>query len=117
MPEHYHLVVDLNDPAQLHVWLRDVQGHSGTELSRWLRETDCRAWQGQTPGSRVWKEQARALGIISESVLRTKIDYLHANPVRRGLAEGPGDWPWTSWRNYYLEDDSAFRVDRVGFVL
>jgi len=24
------------------------------------------------------------------------IDYIHANPTRRGLCERPEDWPWSS---------------------
>jgi putative transposase len=30
--------------------------------------------------------------------LRAVIDYLHANPVRRGLAANPKDWEWSSAR-------------------
>jgi putative transposase len=29
-----------------------------------------------------------------------KIDYLHANPVRRGLVERPEDWVWSSYRDH-----------------
>jgi hypothetical protein len=25
----------------------------------------------------------------------------------------PGDWPWSSWRYYYLNDLSALRMDRL----
>ena len=56
----------------------------------------------------VWKEQARALGIISDAVMRTKIDYAHNNPVKRNLVDDPSLWPWSSWRNYCLDDDSVF---------
>ena len=61
----------------------------------------------------VWKEQARALGIVSEAVLRAKIEYVHKNPVSRKLVDDPSQWPWSSWRNYHLDDDSVLRVDRV----
>jgi hypothetical protein len=35
------------------------------------------------------------------------------NPVKRGLVSQPGDWPWSSWRFYYLEDSSLLTMDRV----
>jgi len=28
------------------------------------------------------------------------LEYAHANPVRRGLCENPGQWKWSSWRHY-----------------
>ena len=35
------------------------------------------------------------------------------NPVRRGLVSSPGDWPWSSWRYYSLNDLSLLRMDRL----
>lgn len=37
MPEHYHMIATLKDPSALTDWLRDVQGHSATVMSCWLR--------------------------------------------------------------------------------
>jgi REP element-mobilizing transposase RayT len=120
MPEHYHLVVDLGRPDVLHQWLADFQRHTAHQLSAWLRETAHPAHlivyeRHADKGARVavWKEQARAVGITSARVLKTKIEYAHTNPVRRGLVENPGDWPWSSWRSYFLGDDEPLRVDRV----
>ena len=39
--------------------------------------------------------------------------YMHNNPVRRGLVAQPGDWPWSSWRYYYLDDSSVLAMDRL----
>jgi prepilin-type processing-associated H-X9-DG protein len=38
--------------------------------------------------------------ITSSAVLRAVIDYLHANPVRRGLVARAEDWEWSSARWY-----------------
>ena len=35
------------------------------------------------------------------------------NPVTRGLVSSPGDWPWSSWTFYYLQDASILRMDRM----
>jgi putative transposase len=120
MPEHYHVIVDLGQPDTLHNWLADVQRHTSNQLSRWLRETARPAHllvyqrhADKGASLAVWTEQARAVGILTSSVLKAKIDYLHRNPVRRGLVDDPGEWSWSSWRNYYLDDDSVFSVDRI----
>jgi putative transposase len=31
-----------------------------------------------------------------------KLDYVHHNPVRRGSVSSPDQWPWSSFRFYYL---------------
>ena len=36
----------------------------------------------------------------SESHVWETIDYIHANPVRRGLCAHPNDWEWSSARFY-----------------
>lgn len=120
MPEHYHLIVALEKAMHLHNWLRDLQGHTANELSKWLKATAhprhlsvFEAHSNGTSKLTVWKEQSRAVGITSLPVLHTKIEYLHANPVRRGLVDDPSDWMWSSWRNYFLDDESVFRVDKV----
>ena len=33
-------------------------------------------------------------------MLRAVIDYIHANPARRGLVAGAQDWEWSSARWY-----------------
>ncbi len=48
----------------------------------------------------VWKEQVRALAIYSEKKLYAMVNYIHANPVRRGLVMLPEEWSFSSWRFY-----------------
>ena len=120
MPEHYHLVLQLCEPNDLHGWLHDFQMHTSNELCKLLRAKaspkEMAVYAKHANGNSelaIWKEQARALGIVSERVLCTKIEYIHKNPVTRGLVSEPSQWPWPSWRNYYLDDDRVFQVDKV----
>jgi len=53
------------------------------------------------------------LNIWSEKKRLEKLTYMHNNPVKRGLAKEPGDWPWSSWRFYYREDASLLAMDRA----
>ena len=36
---------------------------------------------------------------------------LHRNPVRRGLAADPEDWPWSSYRHYLTGDERAVEIE------
>jgi REP element-mobilizing transposase RayT len=126
MPEHYHIALSLDEPSVLHSWLRDIHSHSSNEISKWLRDKETlkdyamgtmlsHFMQKAEAKSKltIWKEQARAEGILSAEVLRQKIDYIHANPVRRGLVVNPGDWPWSSWKAFYHDEQGVLAVDKI----
>jgi hypothetical protein len=38
--------------------------------------------------------------VISEAVMREKLDYIHQNPVKRGYVDEPEHWRYSSARNY-----------------
>ena len=38
--------------------------------------------------------------VVQFTTLQKMIDYIHMNPVRRGLVERPEDWHWSSARWY-----------------
>ena len=41
-----------------------------------------------------------------------KINYIHGNPVRRGLVGGPEEWLWSSYRSWMDGIDEPIRIDR-----
>lgn len=53
--------------------------------------------------------------ITGAKTIRATIDYLHANPVRRGLVESPADWRWSSAAYYAGEADIPLVPD-VGSI-
>lgn len=40
-----------------------------------------------------------------------KIDYIHMNPVRRGLCDTPASWPWSSGRAFETGKPDPIRID------
>ncbi len=53
------------------------------------------------------------MNIWSEKKRLEKLNYMHNNLVKRRLVKGAGDWPWSSWRFYYLGDGSVLAMDRM----
>ncbi|HEV2245619.1 MAG TPA: hypothetical protein VGW37_03120 [Terriglobia bacterium] len=53
------------------------------------------------------------MNIWTEKKQLEKLDYMHNNPVTRRLVGSPRDWPWSSWRYYFLEDESIMAMDRL----
>ena len=63
---------------------------------------------------RIGQRRFRPFNVYSRKKILEKLDDMHNNPVKRGLVTQPGDWPWSSWRIYYLNDASLLRMNRVG---
>jgi putative transposase len=56
----------------------------------------------------------RALRTVKE--YHEKVEYLHLNPVRRGLVLRPQDWRWSSMREY-AGGDAAEQARRCGLTI
>jgi putative transposase len=82
------------DAPQFISWMKDRQPNGRESLRFWQRGGgyDHNLW---TP-ARVWE----------------KIDYIHANPVRRGLVTRPEDWPWSSHADYVGLGQCPLPIDR-----
>jgi putative transposase len=50
--------------------------------------------------------------IFREKTVPAVVDYIHANPVRRGLVNDPLDWPWSSARFWDGREDALLRMDQ-----
>jgi REP element-mobilizing transposase RayT len=88
LPNHYHLLVRLEDGG-LSEGMRELNGC----FSRWSnRET------GRTREGHLVKNRFGAVDVIREGHLWTMFSYIPLNPVRAGLVERPEDWPWSGYR-------------------
>ena len=47
-----------------------------------------------------WQEGVHAELIFSEAMMREKLDYIHANPVKRGYVNLPEHWRYSSASSY-----------------
>ena len=43
--------------------------------------------------------------------LTSSVEYIHGNPVRRGLVENPEEWEWSSYRAWNRLDGCKLEVD------
>ena len=47
-----------------------------------------------------WQEGVHAELVFSEAMMREKLEYIHANPVKRGYVNLPEHWRYSSAANY-----------------
>ncbi|MCG6941173.1 MAG: hypothetical protein LJE69_07975 [Thiohalocapsa sp.] len=58
-----------------------------------------------------WQEGAHAEMVISDAVMRQKLDYIHRNPVKRGYVDLAEHWRYSSARNY-AGAEGLIEIDR-----
>jgi putative transposase len=88
MPNHYHLIVQLNDDG-LSDGMRELNGC----FSRW---SNLRA--GRTGTGHLWQNRFKSAGVVADGHLWEVFRYVPNNPVVGGLVGRPEEWPWTGYR-------------------
>jgi len=112
MPTHVHLiVVDADfDVPRLQQTLTDLRKYTGRLLANYC-DRHMPAAAGavlcQTPRTdrarQFWQQSRHPEAILSPGFWKTKIDYLHDNPCRKGLVRDATYWRFSS-AAYWLED-------------
>ena len=108
MPEHVHLLLYPRDET---VQVGQVAGCIKESVARpaiqylqehapqWIPRITVR--EGKRIRRRFWQPGGGYdRNVIKLPTVEKMIDYLHMNPVRRGLVSRPEDWPWSSARWY-----------------
>jgi putative transposase len=50
------------------------------------------------------------VAIYSQRVLCEKLNYIHHNPVKRGLVRNAEDWRWSSARDYASDTEGVIPI-------
>ncbi|MFG0329908.1 MAG: transposase [Phycisphaerales bacterium] len=118
MPEHAHLVVHPVEPSySIGAFLAAVKRPVAGAARRHLESTGRDDWLDRLTTSgrfRFWQPGGgHDRNIWSPRVLWNAIEYIHANPVRRGLVGRVTDWRWSSARFWLLGDADPMRMDPI----
>ncbi len=65
-------------------------------------------------GGHFWQRRFYDFNVWSARKVKEKLDYMHANPVKRKLVLDPKDWPWSSWSFYEKGEGGLIAIDLVG---
>jgi putative transposase len=104
MPEHVHIVLMPTEVAGLSKILMNLKRHSAWLLNRRLHR------KGGFWLDDFFDHWARDRKQVAES-----IEYLHNNPVRRGLVSKPEEYPYSSYLAWEQPENSRYQVDRELF--
>jgi REP element-mobilizing transposase RayT len=134
MPDHMHLILWPFGTATVSEIMRDYKKFTSTRIIRQAEVEQIEAWTaafeqveqieawtaafeqaGKETGrsdNKVWQDSYWDVNIYTERFLRQKLNYLHRNPVRAGLVAEPGEYMYSSYRNYVYGEDWLIEIDQ-----
>ena len=89
MPEHVHLLLSEPERGTLARVLQSLKGASA------------RMARHDSGGGPFWQARYFDRYMRDYAEFSEKLQYLHRNPVKRGLCASPEKWPWSSFRHYW----------------
>ncbi|MBI5266517.1 MAG: hypothetical protein HY851_04710 [candidate division Zixibacteria bacterium] len=101
MPSHVHVILGI-EGARLGAFMRDFKKYIAQKS----------AVVHGIRSDRIWMPRYDRVEIVSPKVLRTKLQYMHDNPVKATLVTSSEDWPWSSARAYAGRDETVIPVWR-----
>ena len=121
MPEHIHLIVrphrTMNDIGRIRRAIKEPVGRAAMKYIRahrpdWLPKLTRR--RGKRQERLFWQSGGGYDRNITEpTTLMTMIEYIHLNPVRRGLVEEAIDWEWSSAAQLTDNGTSPIHLDLI----
>jgi REP element-mobilizing transposase RayT len=114
MPTHVHAIVSSSDGSNLSDILRDARKFTAKEIVRHLKNDgnklfdwffrDSAKKDGRPEGSyKVWEGGFHPEALESEKFVVQKLEYIHQNPVRKGLVEKQEYWKYSS-AGFYINN-------------
>jgi putative transposase len=121
MPEHVHLIVfprrAVYDIADIRQAVKEPVARKGVAFLKshspdWLERIT--VIKGDRPRRYFWQPGGGYDRNIEEPrTLMSMIDYIHMNPVRRGLVQRAVDWKWSSASWFLEQRPSPVRLDPI----
>jgi len=120
MPEHMHIVIWIPNESTISNILKSIKSSVSKRALYWVRKNApdrIGAFKHVLPGGknelRFWQAGGGYERLLRNAKdVHEKIYYVHANPVRRGLAAEPIEWFWSSYRAYTQGIDEPISLDR-----
>lgn len=113
LPDHFHLLLSFPPDQNFADFLRDFKSALGRFVIDWAKAKNrtqllARLQLPTAPKRRkdprfcVLQPNSYVRAVLSSSMFKQKLDYIHANPVRERLVAHAVDYPYSSLRNYEL---------------
>jgi putative transposase len=117
MPEHVHLLI--SEPARgtpsivMQVLKQRVSRRPRRKKRGPAGQLKLALEGGEGLPPRFWQRRFFDFNVWSLKKRVEKLEYMHMNPVKRGLVTHPKRWPWSSFSFYSKLKQGLIRIDPV----
>ena len=117
MRNHIHLLMFLKDGKNLSPYMRDFKKFTSVKIRKQLETEERHSLVEQlrfTKGAqklKVWQDQFDDFYITNPKSFLTKLNYIHNNPLKRGLARSSADYRYSSAGFYEREIDGILKIN------
>ena len=115
MPEHIHLLI--GEPARgtpstvMQVLKQRVSQQLRRKRRALAAQLNALVDRSGDPLPRFWQLRFHDFNVWSRKKKVEKLQYMHLNPVKRGLVVHPKDWPWSSFLFYSKRESGLAPID------
>lgn len=109
MPEHIHLLIsepNRGDPSTVMRVLKQRVSRKMRRRRKAASEKQLLLWECPALSSypRFWQRRFYDFNVWSAHKHHEKLNYMHFNPVKRGLVSHAKEWRWSSYRFYWRRE-------------
>lgn len=105
MRNHAHLLIDTGNSS-----ISEIMKSLGISYAQWYNRKNERC-------GHVFQDRFKSEPVENDSYLFTVIRYIHQNPVKAGIVAKAEDYPWSSCRSYYGEEESLPGLTHTQYIL
>jgi len=99
MPEHFHIIIQPSDEYPLSKIMNFIKGNFSRKYNQIYNRTNP-----------VWQRRYYETVLRSEKGMINKIDYIHKNPVRKGLVTDLSYYEFSSYNQYFGETREKIQI-------
>lgn len=120
MDNHIHLLAYSDDLPRLmkefksYTAYRLIQCFENSDNQRLLKDLAYFKRRDKSESNhQFWQEGYHPQAVTTDEMMLQKMEYLHFNPVRRGLVDKPEHWRYSSATSYYGGGIPVLEIDRI----
>ena len=113
MPEHVHLLIgepEKGTPSTVMQVLKQRFANSVLRARRRCSPSQALLWEQEA--QHIWQARFYDFNVWSQRKRGEKLRYMHENPVKRGLVLEPGQWVWSSFRDYAYDEPGRVKLNQ-----
>ena len=111
MPEHFHLLISEPEKGTPSTVMQVLKQRFSQHVLRAERRSSAQAQLWEQGPQHMWQERFYDFNVWSKSKRLEKLRYMHDNPVKRGLVLEAGQWVWSSFGDYALNEPGPVQLN------